>query len=226
MNETRRQYFKDTFFTPLNKDISLKEQEELRNALTAALDEFDQEASLEDIHAIFSTLENTYDTEKLKEAVAETTFPGHVLLALYGTLSGLGVEETNLQNIDVGDFWGYAGKSVHGYGRSAPLPRSIGKITNVENVQLCIEHYGTSVVTRIPKEICNWTKLKTFEFVGYSFDRYSEVSWTACVEAWPDLRGVYINGHWMESEEDYEGFINTAKRMRPGCTGWVSIPSD
>ena len=101
MNEARRQYFKDTFFTPLNKDIPWEEQEELRNALTAALDEFDQEASLEDIHAIFSISENTYDTEKLKEAVADTTFPGHVLLALYGTLSGLGVEETNLQNIDV-----------------------------------------------------------------------------------------------------------------------------
>ena len=41
MNEARRQYFKDTFFTPLNKDIPWEEQEELRNALTAALDEFD-----------------------------------------------------------------------------------------------------------------------------------------------------------------------------------------
>ena len=226
MDEARRQYFKDSFFSTLNKDIPWNEQEELRNELTAVLDEFDQEASLEDIHAIFSIPENTYDAETLKEAVAETTFPGHVLLALYGTLSGLGVEETNLRKIDVGDFWGYAGKYVHGYGRSAPLPRSIGKITNVENVDLCIEHYGTSVVTRIPKEICNWTKLQTFRFVGYSFDRYAEVSWTDCVEAWSDLKGVYISGHWMESEEEYEGFINTAKRMRPGCTGWVSIPSD
>ena len=39
----------------------------------AVLDEFDQEASLEDIHAIFSIPENTYDAETLKEAVLETS---------------------------------------------------------------------------------------------------------------------------------------------------------
>ena len=52
MDEARRQYFKDTLFTPLNKDIPWNKQEDLRNDLTAVLDEFDQEASLEDIHAI------------------------------------------------------------------------------------------------------------------------------------------------------------------------------
>ena len=99
-------------------------------------------------------------------------------------------------------------------------------MTNITDVDLRLKHYGTSVVTRIPKEICNWTKLRTFRFVGYSSDRYAEVSWTDCVEAWSDLEGVYISGHWMDSEDDYQYMIDKARRLRPGCTGWVSIPSD
>jgi|GEM_PF-6547531 len=226
MDDARRQYFKETFFALLKEDTPWTEQKELRTDLTAVLDEFDQEASLEDIHAIFSIPENTYDDETLKQAVAETTFPGHVLLALYGTLSGLGVEETNLRKIDVGDFWGYFGKYDHSYGKSAPLPRSVGKITNVEDVQLCIDHYGTNAVTRIPKEICNWSKLQMIEFLGYTFKVYTEVSWETCVEAWPDLKSAWINGHYRESESCYDAFIDTAKRLRPGFTGQVSIPSD
>lgn len=226
MDQARRQYFKDIFFTQPKEKIPWDKQEKFCTDLTAVLDEFDQEASLEDIHAIFSIPENTYDAETLKTAVSETVSSGHILLALYGTLSGLGVEETNLSKLDVGKFWGYGGKYAHAYGKSGPLPRSLGKMTNITDVDLCIEHYGTSVVTRIPKEICNWTKLQTFRFVGYSFDRYAEVSWTDCVEAWSDLKGVYISGHWMESKDDYQYMIDEARRLRPDCTGWVSIPSD
>ena len=128
-------------------------------------------------------MENTYDAETLKEAVAETRFAGHVLLALYGTLSGLGVEETNLRKIDVGKILEAMVNTFTAYGKSGPLPRSIGKITNVENVDFCLEHYGTRGGDHsYPQEICNWAKIQTFSFVGYSFDRYAEVSWTDCVE--------------------------------------------
>ena len=228
MNEARRQYFKGIFFSPLNKDIPWTEQKELRNDLTAVLDEFDQEASLEDIHAIFSIPENTYDTETLKKAVEQTTFPGNVLLALYGTLSGLGVEETNIQKLHLRDFWGYVGKFAgsNGVHFAAPLPRSIGKINNIEEVDFCVMHDGLWGVTRFPRELCLLENLTSIYFPANLFSDYAEVSWDTFVESWPKLNRVVARGHWRDMGGEYQHFIDTAKRIRPDCTGFCSTPSD
>lgn len=58
------------------------------------------------------------------------------------------------------------------------------------------------------------------------FSDYAEVSWDTFVESWPKLNRVVARGHWMQSESDHQHFIDRAKRIRPGCTGFVSIPSD
>ena len=166
MDEARRQYFKDTLFTHPKEKIPWNKQEEMCNDLTAVLDELDQEASLEDLHAIFSIPENTYDAETLKKAVSETISSGHILLALYGTLSGLGVEETNLRKIDVGDFWGYAEKFAHtrAVRSPAPLPRSIGKISNVEEINLNLDHDGRWGLQDGRESCASWRTLHRFLF--------------------------------------------------------------
>lgn len=226
MDETRRQYFKDILFTPPNEDVAWNDKEQLRGDFTAVLDELDQEASLEDIHAIFSIPENTYDKETLKKAVSETTYPGHTLLALYGTLSGLGIEKTNLKYLDLETFWGYNGKYKGSFEMSAPLPRSVGKLTNIENVQLCIDHYGSSGVSRFPRELCNWVNLRTIDFLVRDFDDRSEVSWDTFVESWVSLQKVTITGHWRDPYGAHSEFVDTVKAIHPNCSASVYRPSD
>lgn len=226
MVEARRQYFKKIFFTPPDESIAWNEKKRMRGEFTAVLDELDQEASLEDLHDIFSIPENTYDRETLKKAVSETTFPGHTLLALYGTLSGLGVEETNLRDLNLAHFWGYNGKYSGSFEMSAPLPRSVGKLTNIEDVQLCIDHYGSSGVTRFPRELCNWTNLKTIDFLVRDFSSRSEVSWGTFVESWVNLQNVTITSHWRDEYGAHSGFVNTVKAIHPNCSASVYRPTD